>query len=266
MKFKNLKFLGFAILVFGLAACGGDSSTGPDPEEAPELPEIQSEQAQPDLSFFEDNEPKMLAKGDTANYYEARYWALWQGGLNFAFANSYSGFLMSGSNEDAVYDDGVWVWEYSFQSEEGSYSMRLTSEEVADGYRWAMYWSFDDGETSVEDYLVMEGTVSKDGSEGNWTFNTLNPDTNEEQVAYTSEWTVTSETESDMIVKWYDDSGTVSFSASYEKNEPDHTMTYTSTDESDIILYWNSDTNEGYFEEDGVRSCWDENFKDVACS
>lgn len=252
-----------AILFVGMVGCG-DDSTGPDPGEAPSLPEVQSEAAQPDLSFFENNQPKVMAKEATDNYYQARDWATMQSST-FAFADTYSGFLMSGSNEEAVYEDGVWVWEYSYQTSEGSFSMKLTSEDVPEGYKWAMYWSFDDGETSVEDYKIMEGTVAEDGSEGNWTFNTLNTDTNQEQVAYTSDWTVTSETESEMTVKWYD-SGTVSFTANYKKDEPNHTMTYTYPNEPDITLYWNTETNEGFFEQGGEKSCWDENFQDVTCS
>lgn len=261
--YYRIKYLLIFGVLIGLMACG-DDSTGPDPSEAPSFPEVQSEQAQPDLSFFDNNQPKVLAKGDTANYYQARNWAIWQGST-FAFASAYSGFLMGGSNEEAVYDDGVWVWEYSYQTEEGSFSMKLTSEDVPGGYRWAMYWSFDDGETSVEDYKVMEGTVSDDGSEGDWTFNMLNSDSNQEEVAYTSEWTVSSDTESEMTVKWYD-SGTTSFTASYVKNAPEHTMTYTYPDEPNITLHWNTDTNVGSFEQGGSMVCWDENFKDVPCS
>ena len=263
---KNYRLIFLLVLVIALAGCGKDNGVNSDPGEPPALPEIQSEAAQPDISFFEDNQPKVLAKGDTANYYAARSWALWQAAGTFAFAGSYSGFLMGSNNEEAVYEDGMWVWEYSYQSEEGSFTMKLTSEEVSDGYKWAMYWSYDDGETSVDNYKILEGTVSEDGSEGNWTFNSLDTETSEERVAYTSEWTVTSDTESSMRAKWYDDSGTVTLTASFDKEAPDHTMSYTYPNEPNVTLYWNTDTNEGSFEQGGESSCWDENFKDIPCS
>ncbi len=266
--YKSLKNIVLFGVLLGLMACG-DNSTGPDPSEAPSFPEVQSEQAQPDVSFFENNQPKvfsdMPSTESTDNYYVARNWAI-SSSYTFAFAGSYAGFLMAGNENDVAYEDGVWVWEYSYQYENESVSLKLTAEDVPGGYKWAMYWSFNDGETSIKDYKVMEGTVSEDGSEGSWTFNTLNTDTNQEQLAYTSEWTVSSNTESTMTVQWYDDSGTTSFTANYDKNEPDHTMTYTNPNDPDITLYWNTDTNEGYYQEGSEKRCWDENFADVTCS
>jgi hypothetical protein len=267
---RYIKYVAFLILIVGLIACG-DDSTGPDvdPGEPPSLPSIQSEDAQPDVSFFEEHQPKQVGTNvlsETTNYYEARNIALFQGTSSFAFAGVYSGFLMEGGREDAVYEDGMWVWEYSYSYETESVSLKLTAEEVANGYQWAMYWSWDDGEVSIEDYKMMEGIVSEDGNSGEWTFNAIDEQTSEERVAYTSEWEVTSDTEKNMSVNWYDETGNSTLTVEYDEDQPEFYMTFTYPDDPDIVLYWNTDTQEGYFEKGGDQKCWDENFTDVPCS
>lgn len=269
--YTYIKYLAFIVLIVGVVACGDNSSTGPDPSEAPSFPEVQSDEAQPDFSFFETNQPKIAdlatkVAGDTANYYQARNWVLFQSGLTFAFASGYSGLLTENSREDAEYRDGKWVWEYSEQYENESFSITVTAEETSGGHNWELLMSYDDGETSVEDYLVMEGTVSQDGSEGSWTFNLLNPDSNNEQIAYKYEWTITSDTEKSMTASWYDDSGNATLTASYDANVPEHTMRYTYPNDPTVTVYWNTSTKTGYYEQGSDKRCWDENFKDITCS
>ncbi|PAU93568.1 hypothetical protein CK503_10450 [Aliifodinibius salipaludis] len=266
---RYFKYVAFIVLIVGLMACG-DDSTGPDvdPGDAPEFPQVQNEEAKPDFSFFEDNQPKVVkgeSLAETSNYYDARSVAL-ANQYTFAFANVYSGFLLAGSNEDADFEDGMWVWAYSYSYQNETVSIKTTAEEVANGYQWAMYWSYDDGETSFEDYKVMEGIVSEDGSSGEWKFNILNPDTNEEVLAYNSEWEVISDTENNMSVKWYDETGNSTLTVEYNEDQPEFYMTFTYPDESDVVLFWNTDTNEGYYDEGGDRRCWDENFEDISCS
>ena len=263
--YRYTKYLLFTVLIMGLVACG-DDSTGPSPEEAPELPKVQNEQAQPDGSFFENNQPKLAnydVQAETSNYYEARQVALFQGMSSFAFASAYSGFLMAAPGEDPVFEDGLWVWEYSYSYENENVSLKLTAEEVTGGYSWAMYWSYDDGQgNSFEDYKMMEGTVSEDGSEGNWQFNSLDTDTNQEVLAYTSEWKVTSYTEKNMTVRFYD-AGTVTMTTTYDEDNPEHQWVFSYQNEPDVTLYWNSDTNVGFIEDGDGKRCWDENFQDA---
>lgn len=266
---RYIKYAAFTVLIVGLVACG-ENSTGPDvnPGDAPEFPQVQNEEAKPDFSFFEDNQPKML-KGEslveTNNYYEARSTAL-ANQFAFSFANMYSGFLLAGSNENADFEDGMWIWEYSYSYENETVSIKITAEKVANGYQWAMYWSYDDGEISFEDYKVMEGIVSEDGSTGEWSFNMLNPDTNEEVLAYTLEWDVISDTNKNMTVKWFDEAGSTTLTADYEEDQPEYYMTFSYPGETDIVLYWNTDTQKGYYDEGGDQRCWDENFEDISCS
>nr|NIT60822.1 hypothetical protein [Fodinibius sp.]NIV15662.1 hypothetical protein [Fodinibius sp.]NIY29403.1 hypothetical protein [Fodinibius sp.] len=75
---RYLNYIVFTVLLIGLVACG-DDSTGPDvdPGDAPEFPQVQNEKAQPDFSFFENNQPKKAkTTAATNNYSEARSVAL----------------------------------------------------------------------------------------------------------------------------------------------------------------------------------------------
>jgi hypothetical protein len=148
--------------------------------------------------------------------------------------------------------------------------MKITAEEVAAGWKWAMFWSYDDGQgNSFEDYKVIEGTTSQDGSEGNWSFNTLDSDTNQEVLAYEYDWTITSDTEKSMVAKIYD-SGSLSMTANYDENSPEYKLVFsfsgTNADQEDITIFWNTDNKTGYIQQGTTKKCWDSNFASVPCS
>jgi hypothetical protein len=268
---KYLKHILVAVLFLGMMGCS-DDSTGPDPGEAPELPEIQREAIQPDLSFFEQNVGTKVGTassetGDNNNYTEAQQFAMQYGGI-YMMGQTYAGFLTGAQGVDPTFEDGKWVWTYTFTYEGQSVEMKITAEEVAAGWKWAMFWSYDDGQgNSFEDYKVIEGTTSKDGSEGNWSFNTLDPDTDQEVLAYEYDWTITSDTEKSLIAKIYD-SGSLSMTANYDENAPEHKLTFSGTnaDQENITIFWNTDTKTGYIEQGTTKKCWDSNFASVPCS
>src|SRR5699024_5457613 len=86
-----------AILFVGLTGCGDDSSTGPDPkEEAPAIPDL-SVYAQPDISFFENNQPpgkkgKMGLNNQYSNYSTANLMVT-VGSMYASLGQLYLGFL-----------------------------------------------------------------------------------------------------------------------------------------------------------------------------
>ena len=265
MTLKYIKYVGLIVLLAGLVACGGNSDS--DPGDPPSLPEVQNEEASPDISYFETNQPNSATStSETANYSDARSFVLnnfsvYQGG------QTYSAFLTSASGQNADFEDGQWVWTYSFSYEGQSLELRLTAEETNEGYEWALYMSFDDGQgNSIEDYLAMEGTTAQDGSEGDWTFNALNPETNQEQKALTSSWEIISDTEKNMTVELFNDSGDVIITSMYEENEPDHTLEYILSDADNVTVYWNTNTETGYIIRGGTKKCWDSSFQNVPCS
>jgi hypothetical protein len=266
MKFTHIKYIGFFVLFAGLVACS-DSNTGSDPGDPPQLPTVQSQEASPDLTFFENNQPKSVANSShTSNYSDARDFAT-NNSFRFAYGQSYASFFSSANAQSPDFKNGKWVWEYSYNFEGQSLEIRLTAEDVSAGYRWEYYISYDDGQgNSIDNYLLMEGTTTQDGSEGDWTFNAIDPETDQERKAITSTWEVISDTESNMTVEYFDESGNAVVTSMYEMDEPVHTLEYIFPNSDNITVYWNTDTQTGYIERGTDRNCWDSNFENVSCN
>lgn len=271
MKKTSYTFL-IILFIISFSGCGDDgNSTGPDtdPGKAPEIPDL-TVVAQPDISFFENNDPqaqksKQILDDHYSNYSTARFKAMF--GTFFAsFGQIYMGYLNPAYDESAEFKDGQWEWSYNYSAEGQSISMRFTAEDLGSSTRWAMFLSFDDGQGGgYDNYKVMEGSTSNDGAQGNWSFYTLNQD-NSETLAASTEWNVISETERTLTTKIYDE-GSVSTTFDYNQSGVEHTMTFEEAGTSDIdTVFWNTDTQTGYVIEDGTRSCWDENLENIACS
>lgn len=267
---KLAAFLLIAGIFLGAMGCG--SSTGPDHGDPPSFPKLQNEKAKPDFSFFQQNQPKLsgtTVSADTLNYYMARSLVLTYTGM-FASSDFYNEFLTSANAQDASYNDGVWEWKYSFSYQGQSIDIRLTAEKVANGYKWAMYWSYDSGAgIRFDNYKVFEGTSSEDGSQGEWTFNTLSSDTNDPIPAFKTNWTITSDTQKTMTLKVYDNSGNVVMTIDFNLDGTANTLTFSSQDTGSggtTTVYWDTNTKTGYIIKEGTKSCWDKNFVNVPCS
>ena len=271
MKKLSYTFL-IAILFIGLTGCG-DDSTGPgnQPGEAPSIPDI-SQVAQPDISFFEENNPqgqktKQILEDEYSNFSTARFKAT-VGTFFASFGQVYLGFLNPAYNEAAEFKDGVWEWAYNYSAEGQSVSMRFTAQEQGSSINWDMYISFDDGQGGgYDNYKVMEGTTSQDGSEGQWTFNALDDDNNTAEAAAITEWNVTSETERTISTRIYDQ-GSLTTTFNYEQNGVEHRMTFIDAENSDEdVVFWNTDTQTGYvIDANDGKMCWDANLVNTACS
>lgn len=267
MTTKLTKYFLVFILMIGMIGCGDDSGTGPDAGETPGFPELE-ENNQPDVSFFENNTPaKAIIDGlqATDNFYTARGQVL-GAAFYFAFGQVYGSFFSGADQQNAEFNNGQWEWNYSSTYEGVTVEYRITAEDLGSEMHWEMFWSYDDGQQSLVNYKLVEGTVAKDGSQGTWTFNSLNPDTNQEEPAIESSWSVTSETVRDITTKVYDSDG-LQVTVDYEEDAPEYRMTFTYTDGSDNVeVYWNTDTSEGYVIQGTTQYCWDSSFQDVACS
>lgn len=259
------------ILFVGITSCG-DDSTGPDVGDPPQTPNL--EQAQPDVSFFQDNNPQAESTNvvtATNNYSQAQSIVLWNS-IMFSFAQSYSSLFSEVNREEADYDDGVWEWSYDYSYGGITADYRTIAEELSDGVRWEMYWSFDDGQgEGFEDYKIFEGTVSNDESSGDWTFNAMDPELDQEVPFITSDWTTTSETEKEITLEMFGDSiddeaAEETATIHFEQDGADFTMDLVFADGDDYLVSWNTDTNIGSITyDDGEQLCWDEEFQDVSC-
>ncbi len=260
-----------AVLFVGLTGCG-DDSTGPDVnEDPPQMPDI--EKAQPDVSFFQENNPQKAATdelNETNNYNQARMTVLWNT-MFFSFGQSYGTLFSQANQEEADFNNGVWEWSYTYNFEGMSASYRTTAEEVGNSVKWATYWSYDDGQgDSVDNYKIFEGTVSNDESTGDWTFNAMDSDLQQEVPFITSTWNYTSDTEKEINLTMYgdaidDESANETATIDFEQNGADFSMDLNFADGEDHLVTWNTDTSTGSITSDGETVCWDENFQDVPC-
>lgn len=261
-----------AVLFVGLTGCGDDSSTGPDVEDnPPQIPDL-TEVAQPDISYFEENNPQgQKVKGEQildnhySNFTNARFKAVF-GTFFTSFGQLYMGFLNPAYDESPEFNDGQWEWSYNYSAEGESLATQFIAEDLGSSVSWAMFISYDDGQGSGYDYKVMEGTTNNDGSQGTWTFNAYEEDGTTEKPAAKTKWNVSSDTEREITTELYDDDGTVDTTFDYEQNGVEHTMIFEDAGSSDTdTVFWNTDTKVGYVIEDGEKMCWDEEFQNVEC-
>lgn len=266
---QRVNYLFFIFFLFaGVTAC---NNSGPDVEDPPPTPDL--EKAQPDVSYFQNNNPQKENTNEvtnTNNYTQAQSIVLWNS-VMFSFAQSYGSLFSEVNHEEADYDDGVWEWSYNYNYGGISADYRTIAKELSDGVRWEMYWSFDDGQgDGFENYKIFEGTVSNDESSGDWTFNAMDPELDQEVPFITSTWTVTNETEKEITLEMFGDSiddeaAEETATIHFEQNGVDFTMDLAFADGDDYLVTWNTDTNIGSITYDGEELCWDEEFQDVPC-
>lgn len=252
-------FLGFITL-----SCSDDNSSSAG-EDAPEIPST-IVNVEPDISYFEQNNPEKAStssSGNYDNYYSAKYMAT-SSVIIFTIFDVYSGFLESGMGEEAEYNDGIWSWNYNYNFSGVNSEMSLTAEMGSSSTHWALSWSYDAGEESIDDYIIMEGSVASDGNSGEWTLNSLEEDGSTEIPFLHSQWTIFSETKEELEVEILEDGSSVF----YTRSGSEYTIAMDFTDSDSITIYWNTSTSTGYYQEGDInnRLCWDSDFNSVTCS
>jgi hypothetical protein len=261
-KLKNIAVL--LIFAVSLSACG-DNGTGADEGNPPQVPDL--EFSQPDFSYFQNN--TVQGKSVSNNYLAAQSIVLGFSGVT-SIGQIYGGFLSSAPQNEASLEDGVWEWAYSYSYMGASSEMRMTAEESGGATSWAVYWSFSDGQgNSVEDYNIMNGTIQNDGLSGDWTFNSLDPETNNEVPAYTSSWIADGEGEHSLDLEIFDESSSsVETLINFDKTGDEFLMTASGS--SAVEVSWNPDSGLGYIQQDmSDPLCWDSSgatIVDVECS
>ena len=272
---KIRKLLPYTLIVFlalGFVACSDSGSDSGGEDQPPDIPALTAN-SQPDISFFQNNNPtKAGLKGATnatvQNFNTAKGTVL--GGAAFlSISQAYTGFITPAAQEEADFVNGQWVWEYSFAQGGQSASIRTTARPQGNGFEWSVFVSSDDGEGNVfENFKIMEGTASNDGAQGNWTFFFFADEDQSNSMPFlTSSWTVVSETESSIELEIFDEGGETTATITYQENGAENMMNINLSDEEGAVeVFWNTDTNVGYVVQDGERVCWDGSFQDVSCS
>src|SRR5699024_3793195 len=278
-KLSHILFL--VILFVGITGCG-DNSSGIDTkkDEPPAIPDL-AEQVQPDISYFDADPMNKKAKSITsemeesskirADYYDevygeySHYYMAQLAITSLSFISrlgtTYFGIFQE-IGDDPDYNDGNWTWSFGHSE----FTVDFTSKEVGSSIQWTMDYSADMEDLQLDNYRVMEGTTSKDGVSGTWTFNQLRVESGSETPFIVTEWDNESATERDITTDIYDD-GSIGSTLHYIQNGTEHMMTLKEAGSSeDYEVFWNTDAMEGYFiDENGEKSCWNADFKNIPC-
>ena len=258
-------FLAIAIITFTFTACG-DNSTGTTEEEAPELPNL--EYSQPDVSYFENT--NVSTKSVSNNFLAAKSTVLSFSSLS-SIGMLYGNILETAPEGEASFSDGVWEWTYSYSFQGASSEMRITAEESGSSISWAVYLSYSDGEVTIENYKLMEGTTQNDGLTGNWTFNSFETESSTPVPFLTSSWVTDGESESEITIEILGDGSNGGIAISFDKADAEFLMLVNSQSagDDDTEIGWNIDTNLGYIQQGTEEPlCWDSSNNtvvDVTC-
>lgn len=230
-------------------------------EQEPDLPETTPVQV--DLSYFDESNA-----GTDAEYQPFNTASNYAGMANttlqsyMSFGQIY--FEMS-TNEDTAYEDGMWVWEYTYES----ITIRITAEDIGEGIEWNMYLDGTDPETGEnwDNQRLMSGYTTHDDGYGEWSYYSADPGVTEPILYY--EWEFSSESDYWMELTITDDeTGEVGI-LTYVKDGADNTIDFVDLlqDNSTMIVYWNTDSNTGYMEEVGVEKvCWNDSYVSTSCT
>lgn len=268
-----LKLFAITLALFFFSACS-DSGTdaiedndNPNPiEEAPALPNL--EYSQPDISYFENT--SVQNKAISNNFLFAKNLVMSFSSLN-SFVTLYTNIIASAPQEEGSFDNGVWEWTYNFSFEGVTSEIRITASESANGFTWEIFISLDDGEISIEDYKLMEGTTQDEGLSGSWTLNSPEPETDTPIPFLTTSWETDGETVSQIITEFFDESGSIdNLSISFERNDNEYLMNMDFADASEdkFEIFWDTAAAFGYIKEGNDDPlCWNssESVIDISC-
>jgi hypothetical protein len=271
LKNTLLKLIAITVTLLFFSACS-DSGTNAiedndNPvEEAPALPNL--EYSQPDISYFENT--SVQNKAISNNFLFAKNLVTSFGNLN-SIVTFYTTIISSAQPDEGTLNNGVWEWTYDFSFEGLSSEIRITASESANAITWEIFISVDDGDNSIEDYKIMEGTTQDEGLSGSWTLNSPEPETDTPIPFLNTSWETDGETVSQIITEFLDESGSMgSLLINFDRNDNEHLMNLDFADASEdkFEIFWDTAAAFGYIKEGNDDPlCWDssESVIDISC-
>lgn len=271
LKNTLLKLIAITVTLLFFSACS-DSGTdaiedNDNPvEEAPALPNL--EYSQPDISYFENT--SVQNKAISNNFLFAKNLVTSFSNLN-SIVTFYTTIISSAQQDEGTLNNGVWEWTYDFSFEGLSSEIRITASESANAITWEIFISVDDGDNSIEDYKIMEGTTQDEGLSGSWTLNSPEPETDTPIPFLNTSWETDGETVSQIITEFLDESGSMgSLLINFDRNDNEHLMNLDFADASEdkFEIFWDTAAAFGYIKEGNDDPlCWDssESVIDISC-
>lgn len=260
------------VTIAGLAACDADSTAPDDPGPPPELPPLTSMSG--DFSFFGDpsatqGAPAPAADLSSLNFANAAVRVLAAQVVTVVgLAVPVAVFAAAANNTPTFEDDGRWHWRFTAVHGGHTYTAHLSGAVSGSEVVWDMRITSPTHVPPLDEFVWYEGRGRLDRSSGAWTFYDPSAPTSSTAVLRI-EWHHASPTDHGWTATALagaaegDD-----FTASVDGDH--HLLTYRDASEQTFVeIYWNGADGTGYLiaphYNGGVKACWDENQRDVAC-
>ena len=276
---RTVHLFSILLLSYMLFSCDNNNNSNNDLlTTEPDIPAAQT--IQPDLSpivSFNNNQEKLNPTNAIGqNFIEARQRAAIIGsflGLNAAFPASLIG--AASSTDAEMTSPGVWEWNFMYRNPltNGNVESNLIATIDADSGSVSWQLLLDANSTLIEfqDFEILNGISTVDGSAGQWDINVFSPETGNENVATTSEWSFNTDSlltlTSTIQLEFSPLSGD---EFSFEQQDSTSTLTFTDSSEARTTqITWKTADSAGQLIapnfNNGETACWDANKEDIAC-
>lgn len=167
-------------------------------------------------------------------------------------------------------DKEEWVWSFSKSAQDTVFEARLVaSHDGGSGVHWSMYVT--NTEQNLDNRLFFEGTTTRNGREGTWTYYNLQGSDSSEAVSEVT-WNIIDKQNEQLRLEVLTDRN--GHQGDYIEYIFDGTyktaVYYDAMEDATTEIEWNVDTHEGYLiapgYNNGERSCWDSNLINTSCS
>lgn len=254
------------LLVF--SSCDDDPSSVND--EPPQLPPVESLEV--DFSNFENQQKQTQPQIESSdNFHRAVTTAvIMKAAVEFNLAIPRA-LLTAARNADAeLNEDEQWEWNFSKSTDGKTFGVRLVgSHEGENTVNWQFFVT--NSQLGLNDHLFFSGTTNSDGTEGVWTYYSLQDTESQEEVSRI-EWTVNSEEDVQLRLEVISDrSGNHGDFIDYTFDGTLKTaIYYDSSEDQETTIQINVDNKAGYIiapgYNNGNKACWNENFQDITCN
>ncbi|MFW6157625.1 MAG: hypothetical protein ACOC4S_02160, partial [Balneolaceae bacterium] len=285
IRYSKFQFiLPFLLIALTFNAC--NDSGGVEDSDPPEFPDL--EQVSPDTEFFEDDPSAEKSGEEPAKTLEVFERAGELEALNFPETSQSEGFDSAGQfirslglfvrelnsvainlireakDTDYTYDEGVFVWEYSYELEGETVDIRLTADPNSE--ETEAYWTLSVTNDEFDSAVLLDGTTSYDGTGGEWHLYDITGESGStDQPVLSLSWSVDGEENLTSEFTLHGAESGQEVVIGYEEDGDERWFTVDS-EEDQIEIYWNEETREGYFQRSGeTMRCWDSNLEETAC-
>lgn len=173
------------------------------------------------------------------------------------------------NNSPETVAEGEYQWRYSAENGDDDFSVLLTAEvDSEDEVEWNFYVTTSATDPPLNNFLFFSGEAEYDGTEGNWTYF----DAQEDEAVSEIEWDIDNDGSIELEFSVLSDrNGNEGAEIDYEFDGTIKTITYVEGGSGDeTTIEFNTETKTGFIlsanYNNGVKSCWDENFDNTPCS